>query len=141
MIKENLLSDYKAFIPKIQETLQRYLKRLSKRANGFIYSSAETFLVNCEECSACVVYDNYFVVAEVGCQWWDKDTPVLFECLVLSIGEHEKAGSFIDMLEHLKAYFGCKYISFGTQGVHIHALGRLLEDNGYLPCGGFYCKE
>lgn len=141
MFKEYLLSDYEEHLDSIFRALKLYKKRTQTHSVGFIYPSAETFLESCTDCDVCVVYDNYFIVAEVGCQWWDKDTPVLFECLVLSIGKHDQECSFVDAIDHFKELFGCKYISFGTQSMQSRALGKVLEDNGYVPYGGFYCKE
>lgn len=141
MFKKCLLSDYKEHLDKVIRALKLYEKRIRRHSAGFMYPSLGTFLESCTDCTFCTVYDNYFIAADIGCQWWDKGTPVLFECLVLSIGKHEQEGSFVDALDYFKKISGCKYISFGTQSMQNHALGKLLEDNGYVPYGGFYCKE
>lgn len=132
------ISEYKT---EILNALKRYKKRASVKPFGFIYPEAEVFMEHSLKCDFCRVYDNYLVVADVGAQWWDYDTPVLFEALVLSIGEHKSKASFLDALEHYKQISGCKYISFGTQSMEANALGKVLEEHGYIQYGGFYCKE
>lgn len=133
------ISEYKT---EILNALKRYKKRVSVKPFRFIYpESEEVFVEHCLKCDFCRVYDNYLVVASVGAQWWDSSTPVLFEALVLSIGEHKKSASFIDALDHYRKISGCKYISFGTQSLEAKALGKVLVEHGYIPYGSFYCKE
>lgn len=142
MYDPTLESNTYGFTKKILLALNKYKKRMLKKNIKFLYPTDESkFLEHCLKCDFCNVYDNYLVVADVGAQWWDYDTPVLFEALVLSIGEHKSKASFLDALEHYKQISGCKYISFGTQSMEANALGKVLEEHGYTQYGGFYCKE
>lgn len=126
----------------IKEAISKYHKVLLKRYPhmAMAYKDEEAFFENCKECAVCVVYDGYFVVADIGTQWWDRDIPVLFEWLVLSIGEHKQRDSYLAVLEDAKEQLGASYISFGTQSPQATALGGVLKENGYKPWGGIYFK-